>query len=78
MGPLRSLAHASPQVVTGGRDGGHAVPRASEREREQTEWQRERRGKRKSRGGGVIDRWFVNLRGFDRNLPPSPLVFRTS
>lgn len=45
----------------------------AESQREETEsWQRERRGKRESRWWWRIDRWFVNLRGFDRSISPLP------
>lgn len=43
------------------------------RERKTESWQRERRGKSESRWWWRIDRWFVNLRGFDRSQSPPPL-----
>lgn len=44
-----------------------------ESERKETEsWQRERRGKSESRWWWHIDRWFVNLRGYDRSISPLP------
>lgn len=47
----------------------------AESEREETEsWQRERRGKSESRWWWWwrIDRWFVNLRDFNRSISPLP------
>lgn len=50
------------------------------RERKTESWQRERRGESESRWRWRIDRWFVNLRGFDRSIPPPPPLWcsRTS